>query len=71
MSIRVVPYKHYDPEVKLHLAQLMLRGEQSPSALSRQYQVCRTLLYQWRDRYQEQGSQAFLRRRTQTPPLRR
>lgn len=51
--------KSYSWEFRLQMVQLLEKGEQNPSQLSRGYHVTRSLLYYWWHLYQEQGETAF------------
>lgn len=51
--------KKYSWEEKLRLVQLLEKGEQNPSQISRDYHVTRSLLYYWWQLYQQHGEAAF------------
>jgi transposase-like protein len=51
--------KSYSWDFKLQMVQLLEKGEQNPSQISRDYHVTRSLLYYWWQVYQEQGEAAF------------
>jgi transposase len=53
-------------ELKLESAKRMARGE-NVSALSRELQIPRAVLYRWKDEYREEGLKAF-RRKAGRPP---
>lgn len=56
----------FSRELKLEVAKRMARGE-SPTALSGELMIPRSMLYRWRDEYREEGSKAF-RRKAGRPP---
>ena len=56
----------FSRELKIEIAKRMARGE-NVSALSRETQIPRAVLYRWKDEYREEGAKAF-RRRAGRPP---
>src|SRR6266496_4196938 len=50
----------YSWEFKLQMVQLLEKGEQNPSQISRDHHVTRSLLYVWWQLYQERGEAAFV-----------
>jgi transposase-like protein len=50
----------YTWEFKLQMVQLLEKGEQNPSQISRDHHVTRSLLYVWWQLYQERGEAAFV-----------
>jgi transposase-like protein len=51
--------KSYSWEFKLQMVQLLEKGEQNPSQISRDHHVTRSLLYYWWQLYRQQGEAAF------------
>jgi transposase-like protein len=51
--------RSYSWEFKLQMVQLLEKGEQNPSQISRDHQVTRSLLYLWWQLYRERGEAAF------------
>ena len=61
--------RSYSWEVKLHMVQLLAKGEQNPSQISRDHHVTRSLLYVWWQLFRERGEAAFVRTQAfQSPP---
>lgn len=58
----------FEPEFKVSLVRRLLEGEKG-TALSREYQIPRSMIYRWRDLYLEQGP-AGLERAVGRPPRR-
>ncbi len=52
--------RSYSWEFKLQMVQLLEKGEQNPSQISRDHHVTRSLLYVWWQLYREQGEAAFM-----------
>ncbi len=50
----------YSWEFKLQMVQLLEKGEQNPSQISRDHHVTRSLLYVWWQLYRERGEAAFV-----------
>jgi transposase-like protein len=56
-------------EFKLQMVQLLEKGEQNPSQISRDHQVTRSLLSVWWQLYRERGEAAFVPTQAfQSPP---
>ena len=56
-------------EFKLQMVQLLEKGAQTPSQISRDHHVTRSLLYLWWQLYQERGEAAFMPTKAfQSPP---
>ena len=53
------PQKSSTWEFRLRMVQLLEKGEQNPSRISRGHHVTRSLLYYWWQLYREQGEAAF------------
>ncbi len=51
--------RNYSWEFKLQMVQLLEKGEQNPSQISRDHHVTRSLLYVWWQLYRERGEAAF------------
>jgi transposase-like protein len=49
----------YSWEFKLQMVQLLEKGEQNPSQISRDHHVTRSLLYVWWQLYRERGEAAL------------
>ena len=61
--------RSYSGEFKLQMVQLLEKGEQNPSQISRDHHVTGSLLYVWWQLYREQGEAAFLPTQAlQSPP---
>jgi transposase-like protein len=59
----------YTWEFKSQMVQLLDKGEQNPSQISRDHHVTRSLLYVWWQLYQERGEAAFVPTQAfQSPP---
>jgi transposase len=56
----------FDEAFKRGIVERILKGE-NVSALSREYQIKRTLLYRWRDAYRKQGVAGISRTRGRPP----
>ena len=54
MSEAKPPNREHHAEFRIEIAQRMLAGE-NVMALSKQYQLARSLMYRWRDRYRKHG----------------
>jgi transposase-like protein len=52
--------RSYSWEFKLQMVQLLEKGEQNPSQISRDHHVTRSLLYLWWQLYRERGEAAFV-----------
>jgi transposase-like protein len=52
--------RSYSWECKLQMVQLLEKGEQNPSQISRDHHVTRSLLYVWWQLYRERGEAAFV-----------
>jgi transposase-like protein len=52
--------RSYSWEFKLQMVQLLEKGEQNPSQISRDHQDTRSLLYVWWQLYRERGETAFV-----------
>ncbi len=50
--------RSYSGEFKLQMVQLLEKGEQNPSQISRDHHVTGSLLYVWWQLYQERGEAA-------------
>lgn len=56
-------YRTFTPEQKLEIVLTGLRGDRSVRDVWREYEIAKTLYYQWRDRLLEAGKTALA-----TPP---
>ena len=54
-------YRVFSQEFKANVAQRILNGE-SVTALHRELQIKRSVLYRWRDAYRKEGAAGFERR---------
>lgn len=56
----------FTPEFRVSVAERLLNGE-GASALSRELQIKRSVLYRWRDRYRKEGTEGLRRPRGRPP----
>ena len=61
--------RSYSWEFRLQMIQLLEKGELTPTQISRDHHVTRSLLYVWRQHYRERGEAAFVPTQAFQSPL--
>src|SRR5436305_12738620 len=56
-------HRQFSREFKLSVVQSIARGEKSPTQVRQEHQLHRSVLYEWLDKYDRLGEQAFASRK--------